>query len=658
MLVTFGAGAARAVGFSSAPIAKDPYFSYVSMLLHCDGTNGAQNNTFTDSSNNAITRNGNTTQGSFSPYGSNWSNYFDGSSSYLNFGNQTALHLGSGDFTVETWIIKNANNLYMTVCGDFASASTNTFQITLLDSGGPKIGWYNGATNSFTITSVATIPMATWTHIAFVRSGTTLSLYINGSLDSSASLTTNYNASTSLYVAHTPELAAGRYWNGYISNFRVVKGTAVYTSAFTPSTTPLTAIPGTSLLTCQSNRFIDNSSNNFAITVNGTPSVQRFSPFSPTAAYSTSVIGGSGYFDGSGDYLDASASAGLGGSGNFTLQAWLYPTTVAGDCCFYETRGGSGWVFFINSSGYLQVYDSSATAQTASTTQLKANQWTHIALVKNGSTCTYYVNGATAGTFTLGTFQSATRTRVGSRNDAAQSYFGWIADLRTDTTALTITVPTAPLTAAANTNYLLNFTNGGISDNAMINNLETVGNAQISTSVFKYGTGSMYFPVGGGSSYLVIPNNPSITLQEGNWTMESWIYPTNTFSVRTIAAKGFGVAGGFLWWVQSGDLRIRLYDAVGAQVNIIAASVIVQSEWSHVAAVRNGNTVTLYLNGASVASGSFTSSLTASNNLEIGIYNGTTGAFLGYIDDLRITKGYARYTANFTPPTAAFADTA
>ena len=58
----------------------DPQFNYVTMLLHGDGTNGAQNNTFLDSSTNnfTITRNGNTTQGSFSPYGSNWSNYFGG----------------------------------------------------------------------------------------------------------------------------------------------------------------------------------------------------------------------------------------------------------------------------------------------------------------------------------------------------------------------------------------------------------------------------------------------------------------------------------------------------------------------------------------------------------------------------------------------------
>ena len=63
----------------------DPYFENVTLLLHGDGTNGGQNNTFIDGSSNnyTITRNGNTTQGSFNPYGTFWSNYFDGSGDYL-----------------------------------------------------------------------------------------------------------------------------------------------------------------------------------------------------------------------------------------------------------------------------------------------------------------------------------------------------------------------------------------------------------------------------------------------------------------------------------------------------------------------------------------------------------------------------------------------
>ena len=94
--------------FSAAKISgptgvADPQFNYVTALLHGDGTNGAQNNTFVDSSSNAftITRNGYATQGSFSPYGTLWSNYFDGSTSYLTWTSGSSVAFGSGNFTVE-----------------------------------------------------------------------------------------------------------------------------------------------------------------------------------------------------------------------------------------------------------------------------------------------------------------------------------------------------------------------------------------------------------------------------------------------------------------------------------------------------------------------------------------------------------------------------
>ena len=214
----------------------------------------------------------------------------DGSTTYLNYGNQTALHLGSGSFTVEMWLYKNANTAYMTACGDFPSGSTNTFMI-LGDATGTKIGWYNGAANAFTLTSTTSLAISTWYHVAVVRSGTTLTLYINGVSEGSTTLSTDYNASTSFFIGQTPELTAGRYWNGYISNFRMVKGTAVYTSNFTPSTIPLTAITNTSLLlnTVSGAYLADGSTNSFVATVVGSPTWNQLSPFATGLGYKNRV---------------------------------------------------------------------------------------------------------------------------------------------------------------------------------------------------------------------------------------------------------------------------------------------------------------------------------------------------------------------------------
>jgi hypothetical protein len=124
---------------------------------------------------------------------------------------------------------------------------------------------------------------------------------------------------------------------GYVSNVRVVKGTALYTSSFTPSTTPLTAVSGTSLLTCQSNSFKDNSTNNFTITRNGDTKVTNTNPFQINS-------GQSYYFDGSGDSLYAVSSPNFTfGTGDFTIEFWLYFNATANrqDIMWISTTGAA-----------------------------------------------------------------------------------------------------------------------------------------------------------------------------------------------------------------------------------------------------------------------------------------------------------------------------
>jgi len=294
---------------ASSGVAPDPQFNYVTMLLHGDGTNGAQNNTFLDSSTNnfTITRNGNTTQGSFSPYGSNWSNFFPADNRYLSVPSNTAFAFGTGDFTVEGWFYQTDDTTYPSALeiGNHIN-TTGILFITKYGTGGNFACIYSGGfygANGTTLNA--------WNHIAWVRSSGVLQIYVNGVGSTSASFTNNLTDTATVTISNKSTFASIYSFNGNISNLRVVKGTAVYTSNFTPSTAPLTAISGTSLLTCQSNRFIDTSSNAFAITVTGTPSVQRFNPFGTSTAYSTSVIGGSGYFDGSGDYLTGTGSSNL-----------------------------------------------------------------------------------------------------------------------------------------------------------------------------------------------------------------------------------------------------------------------------------------------------------------------------------------------------------
>jgi hypothetical protein len=212
--------------------------------------------------------------GALSP-GYNYSSQFVGAQS-LNPPSSTAWQL-VGNFTIECW-------LYRTGTGDQSvivqNSGANYFALNVNAGTGFNI-YLNGGSPAFSPTDI--VPLTNrWNHIALVRNGSTVSVYLNGV----ASATTSTNSST---IGYNLPFYIGCYGTqatggtvGFISNLRVTS-TAVYTSNFTPPTSPLSAISGTSLLTCNAITPSDSSTNNFQITNNGgvtTSAVQ--SPFTST----------------------------------------------------------------------------------------------------------------------------------------------------------------------------------------------------------------------------------------------------------------------------------------------------------------------------------------------------------------------------------------
>jgi hypothetical protein len=104
-----------------------------------------------------------------------------------------------------------------------------------------------------------------WNHVALVGNGGTNTLYVNGVSVATNSLTPTVNA-YSVNIGRQYGDNVAQTWNGYISNLRLVIGTAVYTANFTPPSIRLTTIPNTVLLTCQSNAIVDKSTTATAIT--------------------------------------------------------------------------------------------------------------------------------------------------------------------------------------------------------------------------------------------------------------------------------------------------------------------------------------------------------------------------------------------------------
>jgi len=634
----------------------DPQFPYVTMLLHGDGTNGAQNNTFLDASANAftITRNGNTTQGSFSPYGDNWSNYFvKASTSYL----LTPLNGFAGNFTIEAWIYPLSNDTTI-----YSGGGSAVHEYFMIRGGGTNIevelqSGYGGA-NYYPVQGFNLLNR--WTHVALVRSGSTVKCYFDGvasattmSMAASAFPTSSNKIGT--YSANPTSYG----FDGYISNLRVFDATAFYTANFTPPTAPLTAIAGTSLLTCQSNRFKDASANNFTITRNGDVSVQRFSPFAPTAEYSASVIGGSGYFDGTGDWLQTPSNSAFNlSSGAYSLELFVFFNSVSGSSVNvlfgFSGAATTGYPHLLLSSNVLYWQTRGGGANETSVSWApSAGQWYHIAVGWNGSnSLAIWINGTRVATNTVTpTSTGQNGLNIGGASDG-YSINGYLSNARlvkgSDVYGVgnsTITVPTSPLTAITNTSLLLSMTNAGIYDNAMMADLETVGNAQVSTTQKKFGTGSMKFD--GTGDWLVAPNSPNLSFNTGDFTIEFWLY-LNTTAVEQwfVSWTGPGYCtiylnSGTIRWYANGGLRIT-----GASLST--------TTWYHIALTRENGSTKLFVNGTQSGSTYADTNSYVPTAFTIGASPVATAPLNGYIDDLRITKGYARYTSNFTPPTAAF----
>jgi hypothetical protein len=292
-----------------------------------------QSNRFIDNSPNnlALTKVGDTSVQAYSPFGSiseatplSYSNYFDGTGDYLTAAANAAFTYGTGNFTIEGWYYLTAESSVTKYLFDQRVSGQGLFPAIYVSSGS-----YIVYINSGVALTAGVVVSNAWVHWALVKNSSTTTLYINGTSVGSFADTNNYSTTAQFRIGSEFNSTGSFDWQGYISNLRVVKGTAVYTSAFTPSTTPLTAIENTSLLTCQSTRMIDNSTNAFAITAAGNTIPRIFNPFGYTAqsttSYTPSLQGGSAYFDGSVDYLTTASSSQLSfGTGDFTIECWVY----------------------------------------------------------------------------------------------------------------------------------------------------------------------------------------------------------------------------------------------------------------------------------------------------------------------------------------------
>jgi hypothetical protein len=481
---------------------------------------------------------------------------FNGSNQYLSVANNAAFDFGVGDFTVECWFYytstppASAGYDYLWGLG-----GNNTNGLGLYIQGGvPKI--WNG---SSILSTSATILGTTWYHIVVVKNSSTLTVYLNGTSIGSVAFSSNLSGGgvSGFNIARWINTGDGEQFPGYISNLRILKGTALYTSNFTPSTSPLTAIANTSLLTCNAATIVDNSTNNFAITNNNTATVSStITPFiaaSPGSMKfkktSTSRIGRSVLFNGTNQYLSVPSNAAFDfGTGSFTVECWVYAYSfgsyngvvgqwtadggnVANSFVLEAVGGDLEFFFSVGATLYGPIQGATLTL----------NTWQHVAAVRSGNTMYIFVDGVMygSGTSVTQTFNNvASSLTVGGNIAGAGMWNGFISNLRIlKGTALytsNFTPSTAPLTAIANTS-LLACNSATIVDNSTNNFAITNNNTATVSSTNPFGADTV-------SGTFKVKKSPAVymTATGGDLITTSGSYKIHTFT--TVGTSSFTIS--------------------------------------------------------------------------------------------------------------------
>jgi hypothetical protein len=638
---------------------------YTALSVKANAT--GSNQTFDDAStsNHTITANGDTTASTFSPYRhGGYSTYFDGTGDYLTGPSSATIGIGTGDFTIECWFYATDGTsvdrgIWETRTDGYPNNSDGLSLTRITETTFRVYG-----TSQLIVSSATTITNS-WHHLAVVRNSGTLEFFVNGVSQGTVSNSTNMNSAQPIAIG------SGRYTtsnstpthpvNGYIRDFRVLTS-ALYTSNFTPPTEPLTAITNTKFLLGQLPYFKDQSTSNYAITVGGNASLEPKSVFD-NAPYSEASHGASVYFDGSGDYITAADHEDFNmGSENFTAECWIYPTASPSQPIIMGQWSGSySWALETsnNSSRHLRfLTNAGGIADNVSSTVVPLNQWSHIALVRNGTSFVAYLNGTSvvSSTVTGALANSTDALSIGASASGSYPFKGHMSDVRvvkgTAVYTSNFTPPAAPLTAITNTKFLLN-PETSISDLSQSSEITCFGDAATDATTVKFaGTRSIAFD--GTDDYLSISN--FIDFETNSWTIEGWYWFDNFSTNQGMFTVGRN--NGCLAAMIYNTDKVRVLDNYVTSLVESSTSISAQS-WTHIAITftDSDNTIRIFING----------NLDSNTGTKSGAWTFTDKTFqlgaryyssaiqvpmTGYVQDFRITKGLTRYTANFTPPTA------
>ncbi len=594
----------------------------------------------------------------------------NGSSQYLTVADNDAFNFQSEDFTVEVFV--HPTTLQQSgIYSQWESGSNRSFKITMTSSGAVVVnGSRNGSTgNHLAITSSENLTVNNWHHIAAVCSNSTVTLYINGKNSGSGGIGGSlYNSTNNIAIGANIAGVASNLFAGFIDDLRVTKGIALYSQNFVPPSQAVGASltgtnetnSGTSLTSLYlpfDSDINDDGPGGHTVTAVG----------DATVSSTQSKFGGSSlYLDGSGDRLNVSSNVfDEIRTSDFTIEMFFYPTTISNARLWSQYEGGGNRPLLIQtqSAGNVQLYigDNSGAQSITISNVLSVNTWYHVAVTRVGSTVTLYFDGTSYGSLTisgdLNTFNQD--ISIGARGNEASPFEGYIDDLRVVKHGIytgDFTPPTSALTASSSQTrndlavLYLPF-DSGVADKARNHPVTAYGNAAVSATQAKFGGKSL--ALDGTGDYLTVASGTD--LQNFNslpFTIEGFFYCTNDTSNQHNVIMSTGT-GSNSWniTVTPYQKRFQLYDGTTYSTNNTGWTV---NTWHHFAVCFDGSTLRQFIDGAQIRSDSYSNLTTTFSNIDIGRLGGSDSLYFnGYLDDITIIKGFAKYTAAFTPPSAA-----
>lgn len=480
---TFTVYATNAIGNSSpsaasnsittpayTPPVADPSFGNVTMLTNWLSLNNGNNSIFLDSSNNglSVTQNGTTPtggQGSYSPFTVNisvgYSTANNGGSIWMggngttrtagtNFtvASNSVLALGTNSFTIEGWINVVDTAADNCIC-TFGSGNLGFF----LSSGGGSFYVTRALVAvDYTFTSPTTINANTWYHVALVRNGTNMQLFVNG-VGTAAQTNSRSYGQSGMTIGTDANGGSSQYW-GFLSNFRIVNGIAVYTGNFTVPTTPLTITQSSSA------NIAALTGSNTTMLLSGTNASMYDSAGKNNLFAQGATVNNSQYifnfysmrFPGSSWLETPSRLTNNFGSGDFTIEGWFYLNSIGAAYGLVSRNDTTtGWGVSVTASNKVQFVATNGASVVTGLTSVAANTWYYFAVVRSGSSVgnvKLYLNGtldATSVVAITDNFNQSLPTKVGFDRYVNTYLNGFMDQVRLSNIARTISAsPTAP----------------------------------------------------------------------------------------------------------------------------------------------------------------------------------------------------------------------